>query len=193
MLSSQSRSLAEALDENSAQRSPVQQEVAVEPAVIPSRSVRKTLHLHIGADLQIPVRENKFEHPSREEQNQAAAPHRDFFEGLPLRAWAEKLGERVMPAYELIKEEQAAAKNAAKALGKKVNEELSVPSIPHMLPFTRWAANSKVIQRTFVAEDGKDRRKARLSWYHPDDTMVPRDWFRGGLLKDLAYYKPFST
>ena len=23
--------------------------------------------------------------------------------------------------------------------------------------------------------------------------MVPRDWFRGGLLKDLAYYKPFST
>ena len=37
----QSRSLAEALDENSAQRSPVQQEVAVEPAAIPSRSVRK--------------------------------------------------------------------------------------------------------------------------------------------------------
>ena len=45
-----------------------------------------------------------------------------------------------MPAYELIKEEQAAAKSAAKALGKKVNEELSVPSIPHMLPFTRWSA-----------------------------------------------------
>ena len=45
-----------------------------------------------------------------------------------------------MPAYELIKEEQAAAKNAAKALGKKVNVELSVPSIPHMLPFTRWSA-----------------------------------------------------
>ena len=28
-----------------------------------------------------------------------------------------------------------------------------------------------MIQRTFVAEDGKDRRKARLSWYHPDDTV----------------------
>ena len=49
---------------------------------------------------------------------------RDFFEGLPLRAWAEKLGERVMPAYELIKEEQAAAKRAAKAIGKKVTEDL---------------------------------------------------------------------
>jgi predicted membrane metal-binding protein len=23
--------------------------------------------------------------------------------------------------------------------------------------------------------------------------MVPRDWFRGGLLKDLAYYRPFSV
>lgn len=23
--------------------------------------------------------------------------------------------------------------------------------------------------------------------------MVPRDWFRGGLLKDLAYYRPFSA
>lgn len=63
---------------------------------------------------------------------------RDPFEGLPLRAWAEKLGERVMPAYELIKEEQAAAKLAAKALGKTVDAELSVPSIPHVLPFTRW-------------------------------------------------------
>ena len=63
---------------------------------------------------------------------------RDPFEGLPLRAWAEKLGERVMPAYELIKEEQAGAKLAAKALGKTVDAELSVPSIPHVLPFTRW-------------------------------------------------------
>ena len=23
--------------------------------------------------------------------------------------------------------------------------------------------------------------------------MVPRDWFRGGLLKDLAYYRPFAS
>ena len=33
------------------------------------------------------------------------------------------------------------------------------------------AANSKVIQNTFVAEEGKDKKKARLSWYHPDDTV----------------------
>lgn len=99
----------------------------------------QTLHLHIGADLHIPVRDNKFSHPSREEQQQQAARSSDPFEGLPLRAWAEKLGERVMPAYELIKEEQAAAKEAAKAMGKQV-QEVYVPKIPHMLPFTRWCA-----------------------------------------------------
>lgn len=27
------------------------------------------------------------------------------------------------------------------------------------------------MQKTFVAEEGKDRKKARLSWYHPDDTV----------------------
>jgi hypothetical protein len=71
-----------------------------------------------------------------------ACASRDPFEGLPLRAWAEKLGERVMPAYEVIKEEQAAAKRAAKALGKKVRAELHVPNIPHVLPFTRWCAQA---------------------------------------------------
>ena len=101
----------------------------------------QTLHLHIGGDLQIPVRSNRFEHPSQRaetrQQQQEAAAARDPFDGLPLRAWAERLGERVMPAYELIKEEHAAAKRAAKALDAKV-PELRVPAVPHILPFTRW-------------------------------------------------------
>ena len=54
------------------------------------------------------------------------------------------------------------------------------------------AAQSKDFRDTFIAGDAKTRKKARLSWYHPDDTMVPRDWFRGGLLEDLKYYAPFS-
>lgn len=28
--------------------------------------------------------------------------------------------------------------------------------------------------------------------YHPDDTMVPRDWFSKGLLEDIKYYAPFG-
>lgn len=35
------------------------------------------------------------------------------------------------------------------------------------------AAQSKMIQNTFVAAGGKERKKARLSWYHPDDTVSP--------------------
>jgi hypothetical protein len=33
------------------------------------------------------------------------------------------------------------------------------------------AANSDLLKSTFVAEDPKVRKKARLSWYHPDDTV----------------------
>lgn len=100
----------------------------------------QTLHLHIGADLQIPVRDNKYTMPAAQEQAQADRT-RDPFEGLPLRAWAERLGERVMPAYELIKEEQRAAKMAAKAMKQTVTE-IKVPEIPHVLPFTRWCGHT---------------------------------------------------
>lgn len=107
---------------------------------------------------------------------------------------AQALGERVMPAYELIKEEARASKAAAarRSGAAAAPPELKASSVPHFLPFTRWAAQSKVVQDTFVMDE-KSKKKARLSWYHPDDTMVPRDWFCGGLLKDLAYYKPFSS
>ena len=33
------------------------------------------------------------------------------------------------------------------------------------------AAKSEKFQETFIAKNGKDRPKARLSWYHPDDTV----------------------
>ena len=61
--------------------------------------------------------------------------NKDPFEGLPLRAWAERMGERIMPAYELIKEEKRKADLAAKDAPPV---EAAMPSIPHLLPFTRW-------------------------------------------------------
>jgi hypothetical protein len=54
------------------------------------------------------------------------------------------------------------------------------------------AASSGSFRSTFIADPPKERKKARMSWYHPDDTMVPRDWFRNGLLADLKYYSPFG-
>ena len=99
-----------------------------------------------------------------------------------------------MPAYEAIKAEDARRKAAARAVGDAVAAPLAAPTVPSFLPFTRWAATSPAIQSTLVVEeDVKVRPKARLSWYHPDDTMVPRDWWRGGLLADLDYYRPFRT
>eukprot|EP00884_Botryococcus_braunii_P018807 jgi/Botrbrau1/560/Bobra.0010s0029.1 len=154
--------------------------------------LEKAFKLHIGADVFLPTKSMKTSEPITPAEKPV---HRDPFEGLPLKAWAEALGERVMPAYELIKEEQRRAKQTARATAKSAAariQDIEVPTIAHVLPFTRWAANSKVIRSTFIAEDAKSRPKARLSWYHPDDTMVPRGWFTGGLLADLKYYKPFS-
>ena len=99
----------------------------------------QTLHLHIGADLHVPVASNRYEHPGCAAQQQEEAAGKDPFDGLPLRAWAERLGERIMPAYELIKEEQAAAKRATKAHDRRV-ADLPVPAVPHFLPITKWRA-----------------------------------------------------
>lgn len=33
------------------------------------------------------------------------------------------------------------------------------------------AAQNETVQKTLVADDNKTRPKARLSWYHPDDTV----------------------
>lgn len=99
-----------------------------------------------------------------------------------------------MPAYEAVKAEDARRKAAARAGGDAAATPLPTPTVPSFLPFTRWAATSPAIQATLVVEeDVKVRPKARLSWYHPDDTMVPRGWWKGGLLADLAYYRPFRA
>ena len=101
----------------------------------------------------------------------------DPFEGVPLRAWAESLGERVMPAYEAVKAEEARRKAEMLANGGSGQAPLAASplSVPSVFPLTRWAASSPAVRSTLVAaENPKERPKARLSWYHPDDTMVPR-------------------
>lgn len=151
------------------------------------RETIKSFSFHLGADLQIPTDDKRKTHQvDALIEGQISS---DPFDGLPLKAWAERMGERIMPAYELIKDEQRKAKASAQGMPAP---EPAVPAVPHLLPFTRWAANSQRFRQTFIAEPPKDRKKARLSWYHPDDTMVPRDWFRGGLMADLAYYSPFK-
>lgn len=114
----------------------------------------------------------------------------DPFEGLPFRAFAEKVGEHILPVIKAAREDQRRAVVEGRLAAESVVPE--APMVPHFLPFTRWASSSDAVRDTLVAEDPKNRKKARLSWYHPDDGMVPRGWFSQGLMADFKYYMPFG-
>jgi hypothetical protein len=171
--------------------------VQPEPKPVVEAQVKKSFNLHIGASLRIPTdnaRTTIFTSVQAHEEQQPITTKReafvDPFEGLPLRRFADRVGEYMMPAFEAMQEDMRKAKRSKKVDVPVPTVEAS--NIPHFLPFTRWAIKEKRIQNTLIADDPKNRKKARLSWYHPDDTMVPRDWFRGGLLADLKYYQPFA-
>ncbi|KAL4432587.1 hypothetical protein ABPG77_000524 [Micractinium sp. CCAP 211/92] len=152
---------------------------------------QKSFKMHVGAFISIPTRDARdlpqmAPQPQRMQQQAVVDP----FEGLPFRGFAERLGSAVLPSIEAARQAEREAKLAARQAADEA--EVVVPEVPHVLPFTRWAAHSTKFRSTFIAEPPKERKKARLSWYHPDDTMVPRDWWSGGLLADLKYYSPFG-
>ncbi|KAL3137270.1 hypothetical protein ABBQ32_006816 [Trebouxia sp. C0010 RCD-2024] len=198
LLSGQTRSTAEILHQKHQEDDAkiVDASASNCPAEAPrTQTVLKSFNLHIGADLKIPTVDKRKTHVV-EVQPQLSAAERaaasDPFAGLPLKAWADSLGERVAPAFQAVQEEQRRSNLAAAKLSRQ-NQPLAVPQVPHLFPITRWAAQNETVQKTLVAEDSKKRQKARLSWYHPDDTMVPRGWWKMGLLEDLKYYRPFMS
>jgi len=65
---------------------------------------------------------------------------------------------------------------------------LFVPEVPHLLPVTRLLRDNALLRDMLVYDANKPAVKPRLSWYHPDDTMVPRGWFQEGLMMDFEYY-----
>ena len=114
---------------------------AVSPVADRCLPVLQSFKLHIGANLPLPTRAGIVE----AQPNSAAVPAQtlmaeavtDYFEGLPLKRWAERLGERVMPTVELVKQEQKRAKAAAAELRSRAGE-VAVPVVPSFLPFSRW-------------------------------------------------------
>jgi hypothetical protein len=145
--------------------------------------------LHIGADLMIPGMKNLSRQASIAQKRASESDSDAKSGGLPLQSLAEYLGEKAMPALDAVREEQQRHIRDAKVSRRHI--EPSVPYIPPMLPVTRWASKDAQFRATLVVDDDASR-KARLSWYHPDDTMVPRDWFSRGLLEDMKYYNPFG-
>ena len=109
----------------------------------------------------------------------------DPFESIPLQKLATYLGETFSPKLEDLQTSER-----ERTRPKKYDQVMEPPSIPHFLPLTRWASHNKQIRETLVVDED-NRSRVRLSWYHPDDTMVPRGWFSKGLLEDIKYYRPF--
>lgn len=67
-----------------------------------------------------------------------------------------------MPALEQARAAERQSKLAARRAAAEA--EVIVPHVPHVLPFTRWAASSTKFQSTFIADPPAQRKKARLSW-----------------------------
>lgn len=124
---------------------PQQLSIVAEQVEVPSSShvtIRclQTFNLHIGADLKIPTVDKRKTHVV-EVQAQLSASERaaasDPFAGLPMKAWADRLGERVAPAFQAVQEEQRRS-NLAAAKTSRMNQPLAVPQVPHVFPITRW-------------------------------------------------------
>jgi hypothetical protein len=151
--------------------------------------------LHVGGMISIPSKDAQARPQYTHYQPYTAgAPLPDGvtdpFEGLPFRAFAEKMGDRIVPVVQAAREDHRRAVKEGRAAADAAQP--AAITVPHLLPFTRWAAQSETFKATFVVEGPDAHKKARLSWYHPDDTMVPRGWFSQGLMADLKYYMPFG-
>ena len=66
----------------------------------------------------------------------APPPTPPVLQGLPFRRFADKLGAAVLPAIEAAQEAERESKLASKHAAEEA--EVLGPSVPHMLPFTRW-------------------------------------------------------
>lgn len=171
---------------------------------VPLQHLSKSCYLNVGGMLPLPRDNSRWRPPTAKAVEAPALQQRpeparggalyDPFEGLPLRALADRLGEAMQPVAQAIKQDHVLAQKKLARAGRSTADVAgsTVPTVPSLFPITRWAASSEVVRATLIADDPKARKRARMSWYHPDDTMVPRDWFRGGLLEDLKYYSPFG-
>ncbi len=105
----------------------------------------QSFNLHIGASLRIPTENARTTIPSSTQAQQEQHPITtrreafvDPFEGLPLRRFADRVGEYIMPAFQAMQDDMRKAKRVAKVDVPVPTVEAS--NIPHFLPFTRWYA-----------------------------------------------------
>jgi len=108
-------------------------------------------------------------------------PKNEMPEDAPFLNFANSIGD----AFQVDGE---AFKSSANAEASSAPQKIYVPSIPHLLPVTRWATENAYVRDLLVFDETK-RQKPRLSWYNPyDTTWAPTDWFSDGLMADMKYY-----
>lgn len=99
-----------------------------------------------------------------------------------MQGLAAHIGDLAEPLTEsMLNEEQIANMNHA-------DKPLYVPHVPAICPVAKMARDNETVREVLVYNSEKPAVKPRMSWYHPDDTMVPRGWFSDGIMADLKYY-----
>merc|ERR1712072_1158778 len=118
-------------------------------------------------------------------------PKKDYFEGIPFRSVAEFLGDGYLSALETSRAEDAKVKKQRRPSDgdeEACGGDISFPLPPLTAQFVRHDR----VRDTFVVSKDTPLR-TRLSWYNPQDGMVPSNWLKDGLLADLEWYRPFRS
>lgn len=69
----------------------------------------------------------------------------------------------------------------------KSSEDLYVPTLPFFCPITKSLRDNEKVREVLVF-DSSNQKPPRLSWYNPNDDMIPINWFVDGVYADLQYY-----
>lgn len=69
----------------------------------------------------------------------------------------------------------------------KSSENLYIPQVPFFCPLTKQLRDNEYVREVLIYDENK-KVKPRLTWYEPNDKMIPTDWFVDGIYSDLDYY-----
>ena len=69
----------------------------------------------------------------------------------------------------------------------KSAEDLNIPYVPFFCPITKKIRDDETV-RDILIYNHSNQIKPKLSWYNPNDEMIPTNWFEEGIKADFNYY-----
>lgn len=176
---------AKEIQQNKPAPLPAREEVQAPSSTAETSEVEGTYYeVYVGARLRLFSTKKQEEHL----RNMHEVNHRE----LPVARLAARVADLLWPnCQEIVDDAIAKSKGTRRRLADLEEVEFVPPHVPEFLPVTSWIRNSASLRESFVC-DKNTRYKPRMSWYNPNDGMIPSDWWTQGFLADLAYYKPFT-